>query len=285
MHQEGCTRKAAWDLVKIFKNNSDKATLFTPIEANVMPALTSNRLEEREFVVDSGASMHIVSKKKKSSEEMDTLRRFRTSIVVLTAKGEVHTHEEAQVFAHDLNLFVTVQLLEDTPAVLSLGKLCEDHGYSYELVSGQKPRLTKEVRTIECNTDNFVPLVVPGLSTSSGSNSSETSTPQDLSSTSPAEERSDELAPRRWCGSTPKTRNKNEKRDDSRDADDRLRDLPERLEDFTDNQEDAEVQAPARISQDPDSERPTKVATQSRSTVFILVSQKTENSISACEPK
>ena len=53
---------------------------------------------------------------------MDTLRRFRTSIVVLTAKGEVHTHEEAQVFAHDLNLFVTVQLLEDTPAVLSLGK-------------------------------------------------------------------------------------------------------------------------------------------------------------------
>ena len=52
--------------------------------------------------------------------------------MVLTANGEVHTNEGAQVYVHDLNLFVTVQLLEETPAVLSLGKLCEDHGYSYE---------------------------------------------------------------------------------------------------------------------------------------------------------
>ena len=67
------------------------------------------------------------------------------------------------MFVHDLNLFVTVQLLDETLAVLSLGKLCEDHGYSYEWVSGQnhislktgfeysangergqKPRLTKD---------------------------------------------------------------------------------------------------------------------------------------------
>ena len=94
---------------------------------------------------------------------------------VLVASGEVHTNEEAQVYVHDLNLFETVQLLEETPAVLSLGKLCEDHGYSCEWVSGQKPRLTKEVKTIVCKTDNFVPLVVPGPSTSSGSNSSSAS--------------------------------------------------------------------------------------------------------------
>ena len=37
-----------------------------------------------------------------------------------------------------LDLFMTVQLLEETPAVLSLEKLCEDHEYSYEWVSGQK---------------------------------------------------------------------------------------------------------------------------------------------------
>ena len=64
--------------------------------------VTSKRPEEREFVVDSGASMHMMSKKKNlSSEEMDTLRRCRTSTVVLTASGEVHTNEEAPVFAHD----------------------------------------------------------------------------------------------------------------------------------------------------------------------------------------
>ena len=121
----------------------------------------------------------MMTKKELSSDELDTLRRSRTSIVVLIANGEVHTHEEAQVFVHDLNLFVTVQLLEETPAVPSLGKLCEDHGYSYEWVSGQKPRLTKYGKSVICKTDNFVPLVVPGRSTNSESVSSSTSPSQD----------------------------------------------------------------------------------------------------------
>ena len=98
----------------------------------------------------------------------------------------------------------------------------------------KKPRLTKEGNTIKCKTDNIVPLVVPGLSTSSGSNSSSTSTLEDLSPTSPAQERSDGLAPEDWCGSLTKNQKQNKKRDGNRDSDDRLRDLPEWLEEFTD---------------------------------------------------
>ena len=79
--------------------------------------------------------------------------------MVLTANGEVHTNDEAQVYVHDLDLFVTVQSLAETVAVPSLGKLCEDHGNSNEWVSGQKPRWTKEGKTIVCKTDNFVLLV------------------------------------------------------------------------------------------------------------------------------
>ena len=71
--------------------------------------------------------MHRIAKRELSSEEMDTLRMSRTPTAALTANGEVHTHEEAQVFVHDLNLFVTVQLFEEAPAVLSLVQLCEDH--------------------------------------------------------------------------------------------------------------------------------------------------------------
>ena len=48
---------------------------------------------------------------------MDTVKKSRTPSVVLTASGEMQTHEEAQMFVHDLNLFVTVQLLDETPAV------------------------------------------------------------------------------------------------------------------------------------------------------------------------
>ena len=87
--------------------------------------------------------MHTLSKKELSSEELETLRRPRNTTTVVTANGEVQTTEEAQVHVYDLDLFVTVQLPEDTPAVLSLGKLCDEHGYTNEWVSGKQPQLTK----------------------------------------------------------------------------------------------------------------------------------------------
>ena len=232
LHQERCARKAAWELEKhIYKlKNSDKAMFYTPIEVKVMLGHTSTRPVERDFVVESGASMHMMSKRDLSSEEMDTVKRFRTPTVVLTANGDVHTHEEAQVFVHDPNLFVTVPLLEETLAVLLLGKLCEDHGHSHEWVSGQEPRLTKGGKTIISKTDNFVRSVVPGLSANSESVSSSTSPSQDSlrrkaeqaprelvrlassSSSSSVIERSDELASRRLVQS-PEIQNQNKKRE------------------------------------------------------------------------
>ena len=50
---------------------------------------------------------------------------------MVTANAEVQTNEEAQVNVHDLDIFVAVQLLEDALAVLSVGKLCKEHGYSH----------------------------------------------------------------------------------------------------------------------------------------------------------
>ena len=63
--------------------------------------------------------MHMLSKKDLSSDEMDTSRRSRIPTTGVPANGEVQTSEEAQVYVHDPDLFVTVQLLEDSPAVLS----------------------------------------------------------------------------------------------------------------------------------------------------------------------
>ena len=110
------------------------------------------------FVVDSGASMHMLSRKDLNSAELETGRVSRNPPTVVTASGEVQTKKEATVHVHDLEWFVTVQIREDTPAVLSLGKLCEDHGYSYEWTSGQKPQLTKNgknnfVQYGKCRTD------------------------------------------------------------------------------------------------------------------------------------
>ena len=62
---------------------------------------------------------------------------------MITANGEVQTIEEAQIHVHDRELFVTEKILDDPHAVLSSGKLCEEHGYTYEWASDQKPYLTK----------------------------------------------------------------------------------------------------------------------------------------------
>ena len=72
---------------------------------------SSTNPEKREFVIDSGASMHMLSKMDASSGELETLRRSRNPITVVTANGEVQTNDEAQVYVHYLHLFVTVPLL------------------------------------------------------------------------------------------------------------------------------------------------------------------------------
>ena len=124
--QEQGAREAAWKLAKsiLKQKEQERATFFTPSENRCLPASTL-KPKEREFVVDSGASMHMISKKDLSKAEMDTLTKSCSPTIVITANGEVQTHEEAIVYVKELNIFLTMKVLENTPAVLSLAKRCE----------------------------------------------------------------------------------------------------------------------------------------------------------------
>ena len=115
--------------------------------------------------------MHMISKKDLNDAEMDTLTKSYSPTIVITANREVQTHEEETVYVKELGLFLTMKVLENTAAVLSLGKLCDEYGYSYEWINGQKPHLILNGIRIQCDTENFVPIAVPGLSTSSSSGS------------------------------------------------------------------------------------------------------------------
>ena len=104
--------------------------------------------------------MHMISKKDLSDAEMDTLTKSCSLTIVKTANGEVQTHEEATVYVKELDIFLTMKVRENTPAVLSLAKLCDENGYSYEWINGQKTHLTKNGIRIQCNTENLVLTVV-----------------------------------------------------------------------------------------------------------------------------
>ena len=63
--QERCAREAAWKLAQIILKlkEKDKTAFFSPSENTCLPAPSTLEPEEREFVVDSGALMHMISKK------------------------------------------------------------------------------------------------------------------------------------------------------------------------------------------------------------------------------
>ena len=81
----------------------------------------------------------MISKKDLNSAELETVTTSRSPTTVITANGEVQTHEEVRVYVKELEKKLTMKVLEDTQAVLSLGKLCDEHGYSHEWINGQKP--------------------------------------------------------------------------------------------------------------------------------------------------
>ena len=145
-----------WRLAKHILKLMEKheTAFFSPSENWCLLAPSTLKPEEKEFVVDSGASMHMISKKDVNSAELETVTTSRSLTTVLTANGEVQTNQEATVYVKELDIFLTMKVLKNTPAVLSLGKLCDERGYSYEWINGQKPHLIKNGIRIQSNSSS-----------------------------------------------------------------------------------------------------------------------------------
>ena len=88
--------------------------------------------DKREFAVYTRTSIHMISRKDLNSAELKIVRTSKSPTTVITANGVVQTYEETLVYVKELNIFLTLKILEDTSAVLLLGELCQHHGYAYE---------------------------------------------------------------------------------------------------------------------------------------------------------
>ena len=114
VHQERFARKVAWDFANKYSQAQEygKATLYTPIEARIMLAPPSKKSRgariRRQF-----RSVHAPDEKKK-------LELRWTGYFAKIQEFSCHSYsqwrsahnEEAEVFVHDLDLFVTVQILD-----------------------------------------------------------------------------------------------------------------------------------------------------------------------------
>ena len=265
LHQERCARRAAWDLAKnIYKlKNTDKTTFYSLIEPKATLALTAKLLggtrirgwfwsfnahaeQKRIWVQPKWILFGYPGLRRwwQPAGSCKHTRKHKCTFTILISSWRYNYWTTRLQFYH-------------------LESSAEKTDIPMSGQSGSKPRLTNNGREFFCKTKNFVPLVVPGLSSSSGTRSSSTSPPQDSSSASsnPELQRSDEQAPGDWRDST-KSQNKNKKESNNQATGDRLRDLPGWLEEFTDNLEDTGTPVLADVPQDSESERPTKVVSK-----------------------
>ena len=74
--QQRCAQSKAWNFAKHIYNlkEKEKAAFSSPAEEWVLPVASTKEPEEREFVVDSGVGMHMVSKRDLNSAELETTR-------------------------------------------------------------------------------------------------------------------------------------------------------------------------------------------------------------------
>ena len=136
--------------------------------------------------------MQMISKKDLHDAEMDTLTKSCSPTIVITASGEVQTHEEA---GYSVCQRIGYILDYESPrkhasSIVGWKSFAMKTDILFEWINGQKPHLIKNGIRIQCNTENFVPIVVPGLSTSSSSGSYH-STSSSSSSSSPTATSSD----------------------------------------------------------------------------------------------
>ena len=83
--QGRCARGKAWNLATNINKlkDTDKAAFHSLTDEWIMPAASTTKSEEREFVVLSGASMHMVSKRDLISAELETMRIFKNPTTLM----------------------------------------------------------------------------------------------------------------------------------------------------------------------------------------------------------
>ena len=87
--------------------------------------------------------MHMISKKDLNSAELETVTTSRSLAIVITANGEVQTHEEATVYVKELDILDYESPRKHASSLVARKALAMKNGYSYEWINGQKPHLIK----------------------------------------------------------------------------------------------------------------------------------------------
>ena len=153
---------------RIIKNASgltDCENLLEGLEKSIQtPELNWSSFDDipaREYIVDSGASFHLVNRDDLTSQELKTKRRIKP-IRLSTANGIVVVNHKVRIFVHTLGIYVWAILHRSTPNLLSQGSLVKDEKYNYTHKHGECPYLEKDGHRYYCPVRENTPIIVAG---------------------------------------------------------------------------------------------------------------------------
>lgn len=124
-------------------------------------AASSSRgnVRPRRYIVDSGASFHLVDPRTLTARERATIEEVDEPVPIETANGEVVLYQRCRVYVVELKIEVMAYLHEDTVCVLSLGLLVDRNGFTYLWRPGKAPELKRGKFVVSCSPHFNVPFI------------------------------------------------------------------------------------------------------------------------------
>ena len=130
----------------------------TEKEKVALPA-NKNNVEERNLLLDSGASFNIIGRAELTRAEWAT-RKSIPPITLNTAAGQIVVDETVEVYVRELDATFVFLLLPECQPALSMGQLADDYDFSWKRVDGVKTmRIYDEAGTelVSCILQDFCP--------------------------------------------------------------------------------------------------------------------------------
>ena len=84
----------------------------------------------RRYIVDSGASIHLIDAKTMTNQERRDLKPLEFPIRLQTANGFITAEYSTSVYVLELDVWIEAVVMDNTPPVLSLGLLVEQNGFT-----------------------------------------------------------------------------------------------------------------------------------------------------------
>ena len=114
------------------------------------------------WILDTGSSNHLVSPSSLPKGLRGAIEQNAHAVRLATANGIIEATDVIDVDIQSLGAKARVLVLPNTPAVLSIGRLIEDHGCTFKWTPGEASITDPDGGIHMCEVRNYVPHLDAG---------------------------------------------------------------------------------------------------------------------------